>query len=307
MILTQITAGKQMILGGISCRTPSTVISLPTQEDVVCSCDFASYTCDYEELAFAYPADESDSYRNDLKSILITLVDKSGTYEFFLVKDDIEYAVTDDTYGKLFDLGFNESQPLKVGYRFDWLKVYNILGGGIYTIRIKQTNFTSVVTTDSHNIRVMPFSELAAQDTVRIETYNKGVFLDGEDYEGSTSWRQQNRIAGSFGNEQQQNEILRLKDGNYSDYDVQTDFYYQYTLETHLLPSSIADLILNNDTKTDIIYINNYDVFAYKQYRDLKVIAEGSVDSSEDYVINKNKKFTITFEDKDKNIKRNFQ
>ena len=116
-----------------------------------------------------------------------------------------------------------------------------------------------------------------------------------------------NRIVAEFGNETQQNEISRLKDANYQDFDIQNEYFYQYTLSTNLLPSQIADYILNSDTKTDEVFISNYDVFAYRQYRDLPVIAEGNVDPSDDYIRNTNKKFNITFNDNKVNLKRNFQ
>ena len=306
MILSEITTGKQMILGGISTRIPSRVIKLPTEDAIVCSCSFVASSCDYEELAFAYPTDATNSYKNDFKSILITLLDSSSTYEFVLVgSDNVETILVDEIYGKLYEKGFNTSQPLKVGYKIDWLKVYETLGGDIYTIRVKQTDFSNTITADSHNIKVMLFSELASQDTVKIKTVQQGSVLLGEDYEGM-SWTNMNRIVADFGNETQQNEIVRLKDASYKNYDVQNEFYYQYSLRTNLLPSPIADFLLNSDIKTDEIYISNYDIYAYRQYRDLKVVHEGSVEASDDYVTNKNKTFNITFNDKVYNIKRNF-
>ena len=306
MIISEITAGKQMILGGVSCRTPSKVIQLPTEKDIICSCDFVSSECDYEELAFTNQDDETDTYRNDFKSVLITLLDDSSSYEFFLVNSkDEETALIDDTYGTLYDKGFNVSQPLKVGFRIEWFKVFNLLGGDVYTIRIKQTDFGTTVSTDSHNLRLMKYSEIASEGTIKIETNQKGVSLQGQDFEGMV-YNQMNRVVAEFGNEAQQNEVSRLKDASYKDFDIQNEFYYQYTLSTNLLPSQIADYILNNDTKTDEIFISNYSLYAYRQYRDLEVVAEGTNDPSDDYVKNKNKKFTITFNDKTKNLKRNF-
>ena len=307
MILSEITAGKQMILGGVSCRTPSKVIQLPTVEDLICSCEFVSSSCNYEELAFAYPTNELDTYRNDFKSILITLLDASSSYEFFLVdSNDVEIPLLDGVHGTLYGLGFNTLQPLKVGFRIDWLKVFNLLSGDIYKIRIKQTDFENTIVVDSHSIKLMQFSELASQDTTKIQTTQKGVYLSGEDYEGM-NWVNMNRIVSNFGNEKQQTEISRLKDGNYQDFDIQNEYYYQYTLETNLLPSPIADFLLNSDIKTDEILISNYDVYAYRQYRDLPVIHEGTIDSSDDYATNINKRFTITFNDSTTNLKRNFQ
>tara|TARA_R110000787_G_scaffold177330_2_gene289322 strand:+ start:270 stop:1193 length:924 start_codon:yes stop_codon:yes gene_type:complete len=307
MILSEITAGKQMILGGVSCRTPSKVIQLPTVEDLICSCEFVSSSCNYEELAFAYPTNELDTYRNDFKSILITLLDASSSYEFFLVdSNDVEIPLLDGVHGTLYGLGFNTLQPLKVGFRIDWLKVFNLLSGDIYKIRIKQTDFENTIVVDSHSIKLMQFSELASQDTTKIQTTQKGVYLSGEDYEGM-NWVNMNRIVANFGNEKQQTEISRLKDGNYQDFDIQNEYYYQYTLETNLLPSPIADFLLNSDIKTDEILISNYDVYAYRQYRDLPVIHEGTIDASDDYATNINKRFTITFNDSITNLKRNFQ
>jgi len=305
MILSEIAAGKQMILGGVNCRTPSKVIKLPTVADVVCACGFVSFSCDYEELAFTNQDDETDTYRNDFKSILITLLDDSSSYEFSLVGSDGTETILDATYGTLFDKGFNASQPLKVGFRIDWFKVFNLLGGDVYNIRIKQTDFGTEIVTDSHNIKLMKYSELASQGTVKIETVQKGVYLQGQNFEGM-NWSNMNRIVAEFGNESQQTEVSRLKDANYKDFDIQNEYFYQYTLSTNLLPSEIADFILNNDIKTDEIFISNYDVYAYRQYKDLEVIADGTTEPSEDYVRNKNKKFNITFNDKTKNLKRNF-
>jgi hypothetical protein len=306
MILLTESTGNEMALSGWLCTTDAKVVIIPTKKDIVCSCNFSSSTCDYEELAFSYPTNELDTYRNDFKSILITLLDNSSTYEFFLVdSNSVEIPLIDDTYGTLFEKGFNTLQPLKVGFRIDWLKVFNLLGGGIYTIKIKQTDFENTIEVDSHNFKLMQFSELASQGTVKIETNQKGTYLKGEDYTGM-AWSQMNRIVADFGNESQQNEVSRLKDGNYKDFDIQNEYFYQYTLSTNLLPSQIADLILNVDTKTDEILISNYDIYAYRQYRKLEVVSEGSVDASDDYITNKNKKFNITFNDSTSNLKRNF-
>lgn len=306
MIISEIPAGNTMKLEGWFCTTDAKVIIIPSKEDIVCSCNFSSSTCDYEELAFAYPPNELDVYRNDFKSILINLLDDSSSYEFFIVdSNSVEIPLIDDTYGTLFQKGFNTLQPLKVGFKIDWLKVFNLFGGGIYTIKIKQTDFGNTIEVDSHNFRLMQFSELASQGTVKIETNQKGTYLKGEDYTGMV-WNQMNRIVAEFGNESQQNEVSRLKDGNYKDFDIQNEYFYQYTLSTNLLPSQIADLILNVDTKTDEILITNYDIYAYRQYRKLEVVSEGSVDSSDDYITNKNKKFNITFNDSTSNLKRNF-
>ena len=308
MILSEITSGKEMILGGASIRTASRIIRLPIKEEVICLCKFVPFSCDYKELAFYDVDNPTDEYKNDFKSVLLDLPFSTSTYSFILVKasDESETPLIDDTYGQFYGQGFNATHPLKVGYRIDWLKVFEELGAGLYSIKVVQETFDVELITTSHYYKVMKFSELASQGTVKIKNIQNGVTLNNGDYT-DMEWTDMIRLYAKFGNEQQQNEITRLKNGDYKDYDVQTDFHYQYTLKTNLIPSQIADYILNSDIKTDEVYISNYDIYAYRQYRDLSVLSTGDVEASDDYTTNTNKHFTITFEDRQKNIKRNFK
>ena len=305
MIFKQIATGTQMALRGWSCTTPSKVIKLPSIEDQIdfCLCDFQ---CDYKEFAFVYPLNEEDVYRNDYRSFLLNLLDVSSTYSFVLVSSSgLETPLIDNTYGELFDKGFNPSQPLKVGYRIDWLKVFTNLGGGLYSVKISQTDFGNTVETETHKFDVKQFSELLSNNTVKIETNQKGVVLNGEDYEGMT-WNNMVRIRGKFGNEKPQYEENKLQDSNYIDYQVQKLKFNQYTLNTELIPSSIGDNLVDTDLMTDEILISNYDVFAYKQYRQLPVYFDTEIDNSDDYSRTSFKRFTVTFKDITTKVKRNF-
>lgn len=305
MIYEEITPDKQMRLTGWSCATPSKVITIPEDEPTVdfCLCDFV---CEYTEYAFVFPDDVTDEYKNDYKSILITLRDPGSTYEFFIVDaTGVETPLIDNTYGELFDVGFNASQPLKVGYRIDWVLVYNAFGGGVYRIRIKQTDFGNTVEVDTNKFNLRVFDTTVSAGTVKLETIQKGSFLSGEDFDGM-SWLNMKRIRGTFGNNKPQYEINRLQNSLREDFDVQMNSFDQYTLKTELLPSSIGDQLTNLDVFTDEILISNYDVFGYRQYRKQKVVFEGTVDSSDDYGRNNMKRFEITFKDKISKEKRNF-
>jgi len=306
MIFKEVTPSKQMALRGWNCTTLAKVVNTPKKETLVdfCVCDYGG--CEYEEFAFAYPTDETDEYRNDYRAFLITLLDETSTYEFALIgSNGVEIPLVDDTYGELFDKGFNPLQPLKVGFVLDWLKVYNLLGGDVYKIKVSQVDFGNTVSVESHNFRLMSYSDLASQGTVKIETTQKGEFLNGEDYNG-LEWVNMIRLVAQFGNEEKQTEIDRLKDATYTDYDVQTSGFYQYTLTTQLLPSFIADRVLDSDLMTDEIRISNYDVFAYRQYRKKGVVFNGDLEASNDYIKNDKKPFIIKFNDNQTNIKRNF-
>lgn len=302
MILKEIVSSKKMALRGWSCTTPAKVVNLPiVPQTDICDCHSLAFeNCKYEELAFADTQDKDNEFKNDYKNILIQLLDASSTHEFFLVdSNDIEYALDDDTYGEVFASG------LRVGYKLSWCKVLEELGGGAYKIRIKQTDFGNTISIDSHKFKLMKYSELAAQDTVKIETVKRGESIKGFDYT-NLDWQNMIRLVAHFGNEKHNSEIERIKDSNYVDYDIQTSIEYTYTLDTHLLPSFIADTILNSDVLTDNIFITNYDAYAYRDYVRLPVVFNGDMDSSEDFVKNNKKRFSIEFKDNSQNVNRNF-
>jgi hypothetical protein len=305
MIFSEITAGKEMILGGWLCSTPAKVITIPTEADVVdfCTCNFI---CDYEEDAYTFLTDPTDEYKNDYRSVLITLRDASSSYEFFLVNSsDVEIPLIDNTYGELFDLGFNTKQPLKAGYRIDWVKVFELLGVGKYKIRVKQTDFSNTITVDSHTFNVREFNELQSNHTVKLEYVQTGQVLNGENYSGM-EWRNMVRIKGTFKGEAPQYEQDRVQDANYKDIDIQVEKFNQYSLSTELLPDFIGDLITDGVALTDVIYISTNDIFNYKQYRKLEVTFTGDLEPGEDYSRNNRKPFVVTFKDAKSKLKRNF-
>jgi hypothetical protein len=307
MIQNQIATGKQMALRGLNCSTPSKVISLPTKENVVDFCPCGLF-CAYKEDVFVFPTDITDEYRNDYNGrILITLKDTSSSYQFFIVDSSgVETELIDDTYGELFDVGFNLVQPLKVGYRIDWVNVFLNLGGGLYTLKVSQTDFDNTVTKSSHSFNVRLFDEIASNNSVKIETVQKGTIENGEDY-GGMEWKNMVRVDGTFGNETAQFEQIKGQDSSFTDYDIQTSTWNNYTLQTHVVNSATGDELVGKTTLTDEIFISNYKILgAYKQYRRTPVVFEGTAEASDDYTVNTNKAFNITFKDKQTKVKRNF-
>ena len=299
MILKEVVGGNLMGLKGWSCTTPATVVTIPVDSPVLDFCD-CDNDCGYSELAFVNADDETDEFRNDYKNIIIELLDTDSSHEFFLVDaSGVEYPLIDSTYGETFEDG------LRVGYKLSWFKVFALLGGGKYLIRVNQTDFSNTVTTDSHDFNLMKYSDIAANDTVKIETIQRGESLKGFDYSG-LEWVNMVRLAAHFGNEKHISEIERTKDSNYVDYDIQTSIEYTYTLDTNLLPSFIADVILNSNILTDEIFITNYDVYAYRKYLKIPVVFNSKADSSEDFKKSNKKHFSIEFKDNSQNINRNF-
>ena len=297
--------GISMALRGWLCSTPALVINLPTVEDIVdfCTCDFV---CDYIEQAYVYPSDMSDTYKNDYKSFLINLKDDSSTYEFTLIRPDgNETVFSDDNFGELFDKGFNQEQPLKVGYRIDWIKVFELFGRGIYQIKVSQTDFGNTVTAESIKFNVQVYDEIRADKTVKIETVQDSPILNGEDF-GGMEWVNMARVEGTFNTETPNYEIDRLVDSQRNEIDIQTTKFNTYTLETNIIPNKIGDYLTEEVCMTNNVFISVNDVFNYRQYRRLPVVFEGDVSPGDDYSMNYKKKFNISFKDLTNKVYRKF-
>ena len=305
MIFDEITTGKEMLLSGWLCKTQGRVVEFPkpSAEIGFCSCEIL---CEYGEDAFVYPTDSNDTYRNDYRAILITLLDAASTYTFSLVDSEgVETTLTDGLHGQLYPLGFNSEQPLKVGFMIQWLRVYTLLGDGTYKIKVTQTNFGTTTETISHPFHVKVFNEMASNLTVKIETIHKGMILNGEDY-GGMEWANMIRIRGTFGAMTPNYEIDRLIDSNRADVDIQTTKYNTYTLSTELLPDYIGDILTDTTVMTDEILISVNDVWSYKQYRRLPVTFEGNIEPGDDYRKNNRKLFNVKLKDRKSMVNRNF-
>ncbi|PHR23617.1 MAG: hypothetical protein COA36_16940 [Desulfotalea sp.] len=305
MIFSTITLGKEMALRGWLCTENGLGIELPKVSDVVdfCTC---SFMCNYNEKVWVFPSDLTNTYKNDYRSVLVTLRDTTSSYTFKVIKaDGTEINLIDNTYGELFDVGFNTTQPLKAGYRIDWVLIYNAFGAGNYQIEVTQTDFGTTVTALSHVFTVQVWNELASNMSVKVEFVQMGAILNGEDYRGM-EWSNMVRINGKFGSLAPEYEINRLVDSNQRDIDIQTTKVNKYTLECALLPDFIGDMFTDNIVLTDSIFISVNDIFNYKQYRRLEVTFDGSIDAGDDYSTNNRKLFKVSLKDKATLQKRNF-
>jgi hypothetical protein len=306
MIFQEVTTGKQMALRGWSCKTPSQVITIPTEKSVVefCTCNFF---CNYSEKVFADVNDDSNEYKNDFKSFLASPKDVTSSVTFTLITPkDGEVVLNDNTFGEYFAQGFNTEQPLQIGLRIDWVKVLPVHGEGDYKVKISQTDFGNTVDVETHILRLRNWDEIRSNNTVKLEYNQKGKILNGENYSGIT-WKNMLRLEGKFGNHKPQYEINRLQDSNYQDLDVQTMKFNTYQLQTELIPSEVGKTITDNLVLTDEIFVSVNDVFNYEQYRNLKVVFEGNLETSDDYARNNMKSLQITFKDKFSKLKRNFK
>lgn len=305
MISTEIAAGNVMTLSGWLCSTPAKVITLPEQVEGIdfCTCLFV---CDYIENAFVFATNEDNTYKNDYRSFLVNLKDATSTYSFRLVDSSgVETDLIDNTYGELFDVGFNTVQPLLAGYRVDWFKVFDNLGYGFYTVKSSKTDLGTDVSFETHKFKVTEFSELQSNKSVKIETVQTGVILNGQDF-GGMEWSDMVRVNGTIEPSDQSFDINRLEDSSQLDIDVQIKTFDNYDLVAEQLPIGISKKLRKSDVLTDRILISNYDVMAEEQYRRLEVTSTGEVEGGSKGVMNNRVTYTIGFKDRKSLLKRNF-
>ncbi len=296
MIIEDATPGPQMLTSGIACFIGSSAVSLPPPSVMIdfCTCD---YECEYYEYAFY---DEGlEDYKNDFTSVIAQLLDPAGTIEFFLVnKSGTETPLIDNTYGTYFDFGNRK------GFKTNWLLIKNAFGIGQYKLKTVVNNFGREVIQETHYFFVTKYDEITADGTVRIDTTNKGLIYNGFDYR-DIEWDRRIRVPGKFWRENPTPELDDYENTDRVIRQIQDKIRTEVNLDVELAPASVIDNLVYNDFLMNDLFITNYDVFNYKQYRSTPVRLKGI---EEPTYYNKNTKSfnTYTFEINDGGIiKRN--
>ena len=305
MIFGEQTLGDEIELEGMAVKQPVNIVSLEPVgiEQEFNLCDFE---CCYQELSFAYPSDPSDKRRNDLTELLTTKKEDGSTVVFKLIREDgTEIILNDDTYGTYYPEGSFSSQPLKVGFVIDWLKVFNALGGGLYRPQIVQTDFAveSVFNRWEHKLQI--YSDLSANETVKIHTVHEGIVKNREDYEG-IRWERWIRIPAVFGNKEIVTELNNYETTGNKILPIRDRLRYTYTLSTELLISEIANRFFEDLFQANEFYVTNYNVFGNEIFNEKRVYNMPEETSPEYYVRNTKASYTFQFLDYDQsNIKYN--
>ena len=303
-IITQLPNTAQMAFTEYSCALQTQTISIPTEEPELdfCFCDFE---CDFTELVLA-DLSTTDDYKNDRTSILIDLPDSSLTFTISLVNTSTG-AVTpliDPTYGTYYAVGSISGHPTKGGYLIEWNKVATLLGFGTYYITQVQTLFTGTVTGQSYNYRLMPYTEITANRTVKIESVHNGCIQSGVDYTGM-NWYKSIRIPGKFGNKVPRMEVDNYVSTNRKVLQIQDQIVNEYTLFTRRVPMAVLNPLVQDRILANSIFVTDYNLDNPEDIRQKEVVALEVIDTIYNGGSRK-AKYNIKFEEKLQNIiKRN--
>jgi len=281
-------------------NTPILLTLEPTQIDFCqCKCQY-----DYKENVFAKVGQED--WKNDKRSFLFKKAIALDTIVIKLYKNGIELAtITDDTYGTYYST-FTE-QPLYVGFVLDFEKVYPLSGAGEYQIKAVKTIMGVITEYESQKFILKEYSDLAANNTVLIETYNTGTILSSAfDYKDliDGGWYQAFRVKGILLPKKPKLETDTLLDQDYNKIQVQDKIINEWELETYPIPSEISNIIIYDNLLANRIIISDYNLYNEEVIKE-KELFLNDISEKTTYLKLGRSKFLIKFVDKQENIVKN--
>ncbi len=291
-------AGK--VLGPSLPETPD------PQTNDTCICDFIQ--CEYVEQIFASPAFPNDDWKNDKNEFLFKRFVATDTVLMELHKDgDKVDDLNNDDYGTFFDgfsSGSNEQQ-LYVGYLLDWLSVFNAFGAGSYTVVTTLDIIGNVTTSTSRTFRLVLYSDLEANGTVRIESTQNGN-IRGNDFDFTgLDWYQSLRIPGEFGNPTPIFETTEYVTSQHKRRQNKAKMSVEWSLNTRLISWEVVQKLIYNKLLGNQILITDYQIKAESLWRRVDVFMQ-EVDKPE-IKNNPKRRYNIKFVDvEDIYEKRNF-
>jgi hypothetical protein len=305
-IITNVTSGVSMNQLILADSQEANNVNIPSQGPVIdfCPCD---YQCEYVNNVFA--SIDTDEYKNDSTSFLISLSDSTSVLEIRLIgSNGTDEIISDDTYGEYFAKGTIDNTPNQlnyVGFIASWKNIFDVLGQATYYFTFKETVFSQDFEKESVKYRLQSFSDEKAKDTFKFVFVQNGVIENGIDYTG-LNWNIGLRIDAKL---KYQTPILTLD--NYPDTDrkqvqIQDKTIENFEIETYFIPSEIGDLITKTGILSNSILITNYDLMPYKKYNNFDIIIKEISDFKGNFKLNELASFTFSAEERiQNNVKRN--
>lgn len=253
-------AGK--VLGPSLPETPD------PQTNDICICDYIQ--CEYIEKVFVSPSFPNDFWKNDQNEFLFKRFISSDTVAMELHKDGEKVDDLNNNDNGTFFNGFaggSDEQQLYVGYLLDWLTVYNSFGAGEYTIVTTLNIIGNITTSTSRTFRVVIYSDLEADGTVRVEsTQNGNIFGNDFDFTG-LNWYQSLRIPGKFGDPSPLFETTEYETSTHKRTQNKAKMGIEWSLNTKLLSWEVVEILIYNKLLANQILITDYQIKAESLWR----------------------------------------
>ena len=251
-------------------------LPIPSQVADVCRCNSG---CEPVERVFC--SADGDIRKNDKSQFMYAKSLSGDTVAMILVKGLDEYNLLSGDYGKVWE-GFTAA-PLQVGIEIDWKKVYTAHGSGRYYVKtnLRIGGRESEIVSRAFDLSI--YSDLAANGTVKIESYQTGDIVGSNlIYTGirAGGWLNQFRIKGSFG---QKTPVLtqdNYVNNNYATVQIQDKITTEYTLTSNYLTAEVANALFFRDMLANKILITNYDINSYESFNRADVIPSDILESA---------------------------
>lgn len=246
------------------------ILDDPNVITTVLQADAHTLDCCYDNLALAEIGAITDDLFND-KHSLYAVINKSFVDATMWLRNEvteIDIALTDDTYGTFFALGFyvTNFNEQAIGYLLDWNKVINLEGVGNYSIVCKATNINAVeIEFKSMSFCLKKYMPHIADGTVRLDwnmNGNIGSKYNDEkriDY-GFNNWynsiRLQNSIFG-FDTSAYEREFVKYQNGNkvwLKDSQIE-----EYELSIGGVPNEVHRFLKTEMFQSDDLTITDYN------------------------------------------------
>lgn len=274
------------------------------QQNEICICDFVK--CQYIERVFAKTGGED--YQNDKSEFLAKKFTSLDTISIELLKDGVKVAdLNNNALGTFFN-GFpagSAEQQLYVGYLLDWELVFIAFGAGFYNVKSSLLVIGDSSDFESRTFNLMVYSDIAAHETVKIESTQNGNIIGHEFDFTDLNWQQFVRVPGVFGNPTPVYEEDRYVTENHDKVQIKDLMSREWFLKTKKINFEVAEKLIYNKLLANEIKITDYNIYAESVWRDIEVMPKelSKVDTSG----NPSKIYNVTFVDvKNQFQKRNF-
>jgi hypothetical protein len=261
---------------GLATKIQGATLPEPSEQPVNDYC-YCEIQCDYVEKVFADPV-SNDYWKNDKNTFMYRRLLNTDTVTINLLKNGLPVAtIIDNTYGQFIN-GYpagNSEQQLYVVFIIDWQKVLNLLGGGNYQISTDLVIIGVPSTQESQKFRLIQYSDVAANGTVRIETYQNGNIIGNPfDFTGLNLYNSY-RIPGKFTETAPKLESDRYLNNDYKLNQIQDSVIPQYLLKTRTVPRTISLMLTRNSILANEFLVTDYNIVNEDIFRRVSVYPEG--------------------------------
>lgn len=203
----------------------------------------------------------NDFYKNDRFSLYLNTV-QNATITIKIFKNDQELVtVTDDTYGII----LNDSSNFIAGYNFFFYNIWNNHGYGRYyfTLEVANSNGFVYSSTTSPKFELQKYTELGANGTVRIETFQSGLLNHGTNY--TVGVPQQIRFEGSLkltGEVVETDEVI-LNNNARSTLQIKDQIFPEYELELIMTGAEDSFKVIFDYLFAQTVTVSDYSIFNF--------------------------------------------